>query len=199
MGEVMKRYARWLALSLAMLPLAAAADVYKCKSPGGKVTYTGQMSMEKGVKCEPMFVKKPPLSQMDAPPAPAVPAEGASVPPPAVTPAQAAPAAAPVSPAPQAATQPSAPQKTPADIELEAKRKQQESLEAKKKAEDKAAEQKQKEENCKNAQANLRIYQMGGRVTRVNEKGEKIYLDDNEIKQKLGEAQQEVNRWCGGS
>ncbi len=196
----MNRYARWLVLGAAALPLVAAADVYKCKAPNGKISYSGQMSMEKGVKCEPIFVKKPP-TQIEAQPAP-MPQGNAA----ATQPASAVPPAGQVAvpPATQAAQPPVPPvalPKTPADTELENKRKQQEADEAKKHAEkeaaDKLAEQKMKEDNCKLARSNLQTYQRGGRIIRNDEKGEKVYLDDKEIQQKLNEAQQEVSRWCG--
>jgi hypothetical protein len=54
-----------------------------------------------------------------------------------------------------------------------------------------------KEENCQNAKSSLKTYQAGGRITKFNEKGEKSFLDDAEIKQKTEKAQQDVDKWCG--
>lgn len=180
---------KWLALGLALLPLAAGAETYKCRAPNGKISYSGQMSMERGVKCEPMFVRKPPTQVVE--PTAEMQMPGNVMPQdPANMPADAARSAAPPTPA----------AKTPADLELDAKRKQMEEEEARKKADkeaqDKIAQQKIKEENCAAAQANLRTFQSGGRISRVDEKGEKVFLDDNEIKQRAEEAQQEVSRWC---
>lgn len=186
----MNKCSRLLVVGLVLMPLAAAGETYKCRGPNGKISYSGQMSLERGVKCEPLFVKKSPISQIETPPAsgavPKVP--GSS------QPAQAQP------PVPADATKPKMPEKTPADIELEAKRKQQEAEEAKKKADkasaSKLAEQKLKDDNCKAAKANLQLYQAGGRISKADDKGERVYLDDNEVKQKLDEAKQEVSRWC---
>lgn len=187
----MNKYCRLLVLGLAIMPFAAVGETYKCRAPSGKISYSGQMSSERGVKCEPMFVKKPPISQAEIPPAvESLPGKAGILQP-----------GQPPVPADAAKLKPATPQKTPADLELDAKRKKQEAEEAKKKAdkanEDKQAEQKIKAENCKAAKANLQIYQIGGRISKIDEKGERVYLDDNEIKRKMDEAKQEVSRWCG--
>ena len=54
-----------------------------------------------------------------------------------------------------------------------------------------------KEESCQSAKVNLRTYQAGGRISKVNESGEKIPMSDAEIQQKTQEAQKEVDKWCG--
>lgn len=185
----MNKYGRLLVLGLAIMPFAAAGETYKCRAPSGKISYSGQMSSERGVKCEPMFVKKPAISQAEMPPAVDS------------LPGKAGPSQPGQPPGPADAAKPTAPQKTPADMELDAKRKKQAAEEAKKKAdkanEDRQAEQKLKDENCKAAKANLQTYQVDGRISKINEKGERVYLDDNEVKQKLDEAKQQVSRWCG--
>lgn len=70
--------------------------------------------------------------------------------------------------------------------------------EEKKKAENlKAEEIKAKQENCKTAQANLKNYMGGGRLVRMNEKGEREYMSDTDVVQAREQAQQEVDKYCG--
>lgn len=198
-------------LALMLLSMQAGAETYKCHMPDGKISYMGQMPMVKGAKCEAMFVKKQSVTTMEAVPAPGQ-ANAAGGPPP--NPATAAgqlpvPGQPPVPlkqapPAPQnaAGPAPQQPQRSPEDMDLEAKRKKQEAADAQKKAdqdkESKLAQQKVKDENCQKARANLQTYQIGGRITKIDEKGEKVYLDDNEINQKLDAARQDVAKWCEG-
>ena len=91
-----------------------------------------------------------------------------------ITPVAAASAAAAASGAPLAP-------KT-VDTELEAKRKKtEEEANAKKKAEEKAEETRvaaAKADNCSRAQAQLRTLDSGVRLAQVNEKGERIVMDD---------------------
>ena len=67
-----------------------------------------------------------------------------------------------------------------AELERQAKQKQQDKeAEAKKKAEDaKLAEQRR--ENCQRAQENLKLLQDGARLTRSNERGETVVLDERQ-------------------
>jgi len=67
-----------------------------------------------------------------------------------------------------------------AELERQAKQKQQDKeAEAKKKAEDaKLAEQRR--ENCQRAQENLKLLQDGVRLTRSNERGETVVLDERQ-------------------
>ena len=37
---------------------ASAAEIYKCKSADGKISYRGQPSVEKGTQCETILQKK---------------------------------------------------------------------------------------------------------------------------------------------
>ena len=64
-------------------------------------------------------------------------------------------------------------------------------------------EQKQKEarardraENCKRAKAALANLELGGRQTRIDEKGERVYLDDQQIAQEIARAQQAAAAAC---
>ena len=194
----MNKTSRLLILSVAFLPIAAMAETYKCRAPDGKVSYSGQMSSTPGVKCEQMFVKKPPVSRSEAPPPAEPPAESAqnkaSAPPPDDDTADPAIAAA----AKAKAQAEAEAQKTPADKELEAKRKKAEAEAANKNTnESKQAELKQKEEKCGNAKASYQTYQQGGRIRKTSETGETTYLSDAEVKQGLEQAKQEMDKWCG--
>ena len=62
----------------------------------------------------------------------------------------------------------------------------------------KEAQAKIKEENCKASKANLASYQQGGRVYKMNEKGEREYLDDAGLKAGAEKAQKEVSEYCSG-
>jgi hypothetical protein len=84
--------------------------------------------------------------------------------------------------APEAASAPSlAPSGAarPSEPELEAKRKkaEEDAIAEKKKAED-AKNAASKAENCNRARAQMRTIDSGQRVARVNEKGEREFLDD---------------------
>lgn len=59
-----------------------------------------------------------------------------------------------------------------------------------------AEERQLKQKNCKAAQANLATYQMGGRIAKVNEKGERVILSSPEIAQAKIEAQADVKQFC---
>lgn len=160
-----------LFLGLITLPFSAMSETYKCHAPDGKISYAGQMSLVPGVKCEQIFVKKQAVVVQEAPPA-AMPDVAA---PPDATPPQ--------------------PSATPPTADTASKKKSGKET-PEKSASDKQAEQKLKDENCQSAKANLRTYQVGGRIGKVNENGEKIFMDDAEVSQKAQEAQALVDKWC---
>ena len=51
-------------------------------------------------------------------------------------------------------------------------------------------------ENCKAARSNYETYNQGGRVYKMNEKGEREYMGDNDLKQGKEQAQNEINGNC---
>lgn len=61
---------------------------------------------------------------------------------------------------------------------------------------EKEAEAKRKAENCSAAKANMQTYAQGGRVYKMNEKGEREYLDESGFKAGREKAQQEINENC---
>ena len=66
----------------------------------------------------------------------------------------------------------------------------------KKNNEVKEADTKQKAENCKAAKSNFETYKQGGRITKVTEKGERTYLDDNAINDGKSKAQKDMAENC---
>ena len=62
--------------------------------------------------------------------------------------------------------------------------------------EEKLAEAKRKTENCSAAKANMQSYTQGGRVYKMNEKGEREYLDEKGFAEGRQKAQQEINENC---
>ena len=98
--------------------------------------------------------------------------------------------------APEAAGAPAAAPKSTAEQDAEFNRRRVEAAEreaAEKKAAETAAEKKR---NCALAKAELARVQSGGRIARVNEKGEPVYLNDSEIGQETARAKQTVDSWC---
>lgn len=61
---------------------------------------------------------------------------------------------------------------------------------------EKEAEAKRKAENCKAAKANFETYKQGGRVYKMNEKGEREYLDDKGLNEGKAKAQSEIDENC---
>ena len=61
---------------------------------------------------------------------------------------------------------------------------------------EKEALAKLKAENCKSAKANLETYVQGGRVSRINEKGEREYLGDADLKKGADKSRSEVSKHC---
>lgn len=85
---------------------------------------------------------------------------------------------------------------TPAEQE-QAYRKRQADAE---KAAAKAAEERQeaalKRENCERARESVSAIQGGQRLSRFNDKGERIFLDEGQMQQELAKSQQGVQQWC---
>lgn len=66
----------------------------------------------------------------------------------------------------------------------------------KKLKEAKAEEQKRKELNCRSAKANYGMYAQGGRVFTTDENGERVYLDEQQLKERAENAQREIQENC---
>jgi len=57
-------------------------------------------------------------------------------------------------------------------------------------------EAKLKRENCAQAKDAVRTLEAGGRVARVDEKGERHFLDEAQIGQEVARARQAAQQWC---
>ena len=55
---------------------------------------------------------------------------------------------------------------------------------------------KAKQQNCTQARAQLATVQGGGRIVRMNDKGEREFLDDNAIAAERVKGQDSVAKWC---
>ena len=85
---------------------------------------------------------------------------------------------------------------TPAEQELEFRRRQKEKEDAAaKEAQAKQAAEAEKQ-NCANAKQTLRTLETGQRITRTDEKGERYFLDDAQIARETAHAREAVSSWC---
>jgi type IV secretory pathway VirB10-like protein len=87
--------------------------------------------------------------------------------------------------------------KTPAEQEQAFRKRQQDQAKAAKDAEQKNSEAQAKEQNCRNARARLAQYEIGGRITQIDEKGERYYMEDSQIEAARARARAEVSQFCG--
>ena len=101
------------------------------------------------------------------------------------SPASAAPAPAPAG---------SAPSKAELDAAARARKEQDGQAARQKEEERRLAEQRR--ENCSRAQANLRELQNGSRITRTNDKGERVYMDEGQIAAELNRTRDIVAAEC---
>ena len=53
-----------------------------------------------------------------------------------------------------------------------------------------------KRENCERAQASLRTLESGQRISRTDSKGERYFLDEQQLAQETSRARQSVQQWC---
>ena len=156
------------------LPLMAHAQVYKWKDANGKTIYS-DVPPPSNVKQESIIGNKP-VAPVAAPSA--------------VT---AAPAATATAGAPAAASDP---KKAAADKDAEARKRQEEAEADKKKDAAKQAELEQRQKNCAAAKLDYDNYKIGGRMMKIDEKGERVYLGDAEIAAGLAQAQKEIDQYC---
>ena len=85
---------------------------------------------------------------------------------------------------------------TPAEQELEFRRRQKEREEsATKDAQAKQAAEAEKL-NCENARQTLRTLESGQRIVRTDASGERYFLDEAQIAQETARAREAVASWC---
>lgn len=158
-----------LLLILMALPLIAHAQVYKWKDASGKTIYS-DMPPPGNVKQVSIIGNKP------------------------VTPAAAPASAAATKGAPAPAA--SDTNKPAVDKEAAARKRQEDAEADKKKEEAKQAELELRQKNCAAAKSNYDTYKIGGRISKVNEKGERVNLGDDEIAAGLAQAKKDVEQYC---
>ncbi len=168
----MKQFSVAIALALCVA-LPASAQMYKWVDANGKVQYSD--------KPPPSNIKTEKLRA--PPPAPGAPATGATA------------------GAAKAGTQKDkdaakAGPKTPAEQEQAFRKRQLEASKAQEADEKKQAQARDKAEHCRRANAAVAALQLGGRQQRIDSKGERVFLDEQQIGQELAKAQQEAAAAC---
>jgi hypothetical protein len=83
-----------------------------------------------------------------------------------------------------------------AEKEREARKRKAGEDEAKAKKEKEVADKKQREYNCARARDSLRALEQGGRLSRYDEAGELVVMDDAARQQSAVDAQKSVDSWC---
>ena len=147
---------------------AAQAQVYKCLGPDGVTTYS-QNPCPPNMKRETM--------------------QRGSV--------SAAPAAAPADTSGQAAkTDAKSGPKSVSDQEQAFRKRQADAAKAAKEADQQNAQAQIKSQNCDSARQRFAQYDIGGRISRIDEKGERYYMDDAQINSAKAQAQADVSKWC---
>jgi hypothetical protein len=162
----MKRLSVALGLALCVA-LPASAQMYKWVDSNGKVQYSD----------------KPPPSNIKT--------EKLRAPPPAPSP----PAASEAKGGAQKDAAKAGP-KTAAEQEQAFRKRQLDAAKAQEEDAKKQAQASDKAENCRRATAAVTALQIGGRQQRIDSKGERVFLDDQEIAQELARAQQEAATAC---
>lgn len=91
---------------------------------------------------------------------------------------------------------PAASAPTKAEQEAAARQKKEQDGEAARKKEEERRIAAQRRENCARAQANLRDLQSGARLTRTNDKGERIFMDEAQIAAEVNRARDVITSEC---
>jgi Domain of unknown function (DUF4124) len=145
------------------------AEIYKWKDKNGAIRYS-DTPPPSNIKQEALMGKKPSKPSDEAPLAPVETAKP-------VTSKEAT--------------------KTPVVNEDQAAKKRQADAEIDKKNKlEKEKQEAAKAENCKTAKANLENYIQGGRIYKINEKGEREYVSGADLEEGKAKAQQEINENC---
>lgn len=170
---------RVLTLALLLAALPASAVLYKWVDQNGKVHYSDQPP--------PDGAKKSDVVNAPAPGTPSTAKPSAET-------ANAAPSTA--KPGGEGATAARKGPKTPAEQEMEFRKRRLEAAEAEAKRKQDAQAADEKKRNCTQATARLAQLEGGGRVTKYGPNGETLYLSDSEIASELGEARKVADSWC---
>jgi hypothetical protein len=171
---------RILLLCVLLLPILATAEIYKWRDTNGVIRYS-DVPPPSNIKQESMSGKKlvTPTGQ-----APLAEVEGdATV---AINKLKAADEKA----------KADGLKKAPPTKEEAAAKRAKEAEENKKVEAQKKAELEIKQENCKNAKSRLATYTNGGRITKTDENGQKVFLGDVDIAKGRVDAQSDVDTHC---
>jgi len=150
------------------LPLVSQAEIYKWKDKDGTIRYT-DTPPPSNIKLETIGSKK------------VVQPTGKE----------------PLAPVASGQAEPSKVTADPQNKEDAAAKLRQRNAEVEKKnKQEKEAQAKLKAENCKAAKANYETYSQGGRVYKMNENGEREYMDDKDLQAGKEQAQKDINQNC---
>ncbi|MBW8847669.1 MAG: DUF4124 domain-containing protein [Burkholderiales bacterium] len=94
------------------------------------------------------------------------------------------------------APKPAASAPTKAELDAAARQKQEQDGQTAKQKEEERRVAELKRENCSRAQANLRDLQSGTRLTRTNDKGERVYMDEAQIAVETARARDLITSEC---
>ncbi len=97
---------------------------------------------------------------------------------------------------PSGAGTPPAPAKNALDRDKELQKGRDEAKERAKKSEQVAKQAQAQEQACAAAKAALRVYTDGGRVSRYDDKGERVFMDDQEIEAARERSKREMDEAC---
>ena len=85
---------------------------------------------------------------------------------------------------------------TPSEQEQDYRKRQAEAQKSAAKADEERKDAESKRENCERARESVRTLEAGGRIARMDSKGERYFLDDAQIAQELAKARQGAQQWC---
>ena len=85
---------------------------------------------------------------------------------------------------------------TPAEQELEFRRRMKEAQEAAAKADREGKAAEEKKANCESARQSLQTLESGQRIMRIDSKGERYFINDAQRAQDAARAREAVKQWC---
>jgi hypothetical protein len=94
------------------------------------------------------------------------------------------------------APKPAASGPTKAELDAAARQKQDQDAQATKQKEEERRAAEQRRENCARAQSNLRDLQGGQRLTRTNDKGERVFMEEGQIAAEVARARDLITSEC---
>jgi hypothetical protein len=86
--------------------------------------------------------------------------------------------------------------KTVAEQEQAFRKRQVDANKAQEEEKKKQAAESDREENCRRAKASLANFEIGGRQTRIDEKGERVFMDEQQIAQETARVKQIAAAAC---